>query len=278
MQNFHNAFGDNIRDAFNKAKRDRDALIERAKKASGEAKKKLEKDIEEAKKKVRIGGKAQLDFNCALNKIPLAVPRLGVLAGARVNLWGMATRMYPALISEEEAKRRNFSLENRKKALAGWEKAKKIWYNVGGCADLNALEKAIKMGYDKPVFKTKKVKERQEKENAFDGQSFSNADAGVSEALIIGGVAIITSIIGAIASSGASKNPYTDKSIDTSGMYEPPLTPEQQRELDELDEMDSTGDDTIWGISKPVFYTGVTITGVLLLWGGYKLYQHLTKK
>lgn len=230
------------------------------------------------KTKLKPGGKAQLDFNCALNKIPLAVPRLGVLAGARLNIFGMSTRLYPALISEADAKARNFNLENRKKAIVGWEKTVKVWKNVGGCGDIGALEKAIKKGYDKPVFKTKKVKERQANENGFDGEEHSNSDGGVAEALIVGGIAIITSIIGVIAKSGASKNPYDGKTIDTSGMEEPPLTPEQKQQLEELEEMNDTENTKKFlGMPKPVGITVAIVGGLLLIFGGYKLYKHFKK-
>jgi len=226
------------------------------------------------KDKLKVGGKTQLDVNCALNKIPLAVPRLGVLAGARLNFLGMATRLYPALISEADAKARHFNLENRKKAIEGWEKTKKIWKNVGGCGDIGKLEKAIREGYDKPVFKTKKVKERQANEH-FDGE-YSNSDGGVAEALIVGGISIITSIIGAISKSGASKNPYDGKSIDTSGMEEPPLSPEQQKLLEDL-EKEKNVEDTFLGMPKPVGITVAIVGGLLLIFGGYKLVKHLNK-
>jgi hypothetical protein len=232
------------------------------------------------KSKLKVGGKTQLDVNCALNKIPLAMPRLGVLAGARLNIFGMSTRLYPALISEADAKARHFNLENRKKAIAGWEKAVKIWKNVGGCGDIGVLEKAIRQGYDKPVFKTKKVKLRQAQENGFDGEIHFNTDAGVSEALIIGGISIITSIIGAIAKSGASKNPYDGKSIDTSGMEEPALTPELQKQLEQLEELEKLEkqkEDKFLGMPKPVGITVAIVGGLLLAFGGYKLYKHFKK-
>ncbi len=270
MSNYHNAVGDKLRDAFNKAKRERDELIQRAKNANAANKKKLQKAIEDAKKKVRMGGKAQLDFNCALNKIPLAVPRLGVLAGARVNFGGMSTRIFPALISEEEAKSRNFNLENRKVALKGWEKVKKIWYNVGGCADLGVLEKAIRDGHNKPVFNTKRARARQEQEK------FSSADAGVTEALIVGGVAILTSIIGAIVKSGAAKNPYDGKSLDTTDMYEP--TAEELNRMEDIiddDDVDVSGGESMW--KNPWVITAMTVGTIALIFGGYKLYQHLNK-
>lgn len=224
------------------------------------------------KDKFKVGGKAQIDFNCAINKIPLAVPRAGVLAGARLNIFGMSTRLYPALISEEEAKRRHFNLENRKKAIKGWENAKKIWYNVGGCSELYHLEKAIKSGYDKPVFKTKKVKERQSRENGFDGE-YSNADAGVSEALIIGGVTIITSIVGAIAKSGASKNPYDDRKIDTSGMDEPTLTPEQRNQLDELTKEKPVEEKKFLGMPQTTGIIVTSLVGVALIIGAVVIYK-----
>ena len=245
-ENFSNAFGDRFKDGLNKLK-----------------------------DKIKVGGKTQIDINCALNKIPLAVPRLGVLAGARLNIFGMATRLYPALISEAEAKARNFNLENRKKAIVGLEKAIKVWKNVGGCAEVGVFEKAIRQGYDKPVFKTKNVKLRQANENAFDGE-YSNADAGVSEALIIGGISIITTIIGVIAKSGASKNPYDGKSIDTSGMDEPVLTPELQKQLEEL-EKENSGESKFLGMPKPVGITVAVVGGLAILIGGFLLIKKLTK-
>lgn len=227
-----------------------------------------------------------------------AVPRSSALVGVRFNVFGIATRLYPAFLSDAELKARNFDLNNAKKARDAWEKVKKVWIGLGG--GTASLKKAIMNGYDKPIFKTKKAKARKEKEKQgkFDGDDFMYSDyTGAEEAAayISIGLALLGAVSGAIGKAGASKNPYAEGTPEAqkynaslseagSDAQAPPVTPEQQAEvnkiadaarkdaaegkgLDETGEkaMDESsdsenGDGKILGMSKPVFWT---VTGIV---------------
>ena len=226
-----------------------------------------------------------------------AVPRSSALVGVRFNIFGIATKLYPAFLTEQELKARNFDLENAKKARDAWEKTNKVLIALGG--GTASLKKSIMKGYDKPIFKTKKVKARKEAESKgkFDGDDFMYSDAtGYDEAAVAGyislGISILGAVSAAISKTGASKNPYAagtpeaqkfDASLTEAGSdaQSQPLTPEQQAEVNKiadaakkdaaegkgLDESgesggsESSGDkDKILGMSKPVFWT---VTGIV---------------
>jgi len=339
----------------------------------GKRTKKQEESRAKRKEKYKIGGELQVKINGALNKLPLAVPRGSALTGLRVNLFGLSTRLYPALITEEEAKKRHFDLANREKAIKAMEGIRLKWRNLGG--DVNNLESAIRKGYDKPVFKhSKKVKAREEHEkNGFDGdttiyetalpngeriedefgasakyrtakeynpfmdiqdniewdifdgenpiiknvggndyvyipvkssdspygsdatESYSGCVEAYScmgvGAYISLGLSVVTGLAGIAKKTGTSKNPYADKQIDTTGMDVPELTPEQQKELDDIEKIakenkakgikegegdtDMINDGTIMGMSKTTFYIGI---GAVALIGGYLVYRKFIAK
>jgi hypothetical protein len=109
-------------------------------------------------------------LNLVAKYSPLALVRAGVLAGIRVNIFGIARKLYPALLSEDELKRRNFNLENAKKAKEALKKVENFYFKIGGRSD--SLIEVIKKGYDKPIFRTKKFKKIKSKENL----SFSSFD------------------------------------------------------------------------------------------------------
>lgn len=211
-----------------------------------------------------------------------AIPRSSALVGVRFNVFGIATKLYPALISEEELKSRNFNLDNAEKARGAWEKVKKIWIGLGGATP--ALEQAIKNGYDKPVFKTKKAKARKESEKAkFEGDDEYSDYTGAEEAAayISLGLTVLGAVSAAISKQGANKNPYNAGSpqaatVDVAAMESPELTSEQKAELDRiaavaaedikkgkgLDAGDNDSDDKILGMSKPVFWVGISVIGL----------------
>ncbi len=84
--------------------------------------------------------------------------RAGVLAAFRVNMFGLATRIYPAFLSTDEVKRRKFKAGNAANAKKSWSNLATFWEKkMGGKA--SNLEQAIKQGYNKPIFETKKHKE-----------------------------------------------------------------------------------------------------------------------
>jgi hypothetical protein len=102
-------------------------------------------------------------LNLGAKYSPLALVRAGVLLGIRVNIFGIARKLYPALLSENQLKRRNFNLENAKKAKEALKKVQNFYFRLGGRSA--SLIEAIKKGYDKPIFRTKKFKNLKAKEN-----------------------------------------------------------------------------------------------------------------
>ena len=187
LEDYSNAFGDRFRDVSDKAKHDLDALIKKAKKATGDAKKKLDKAVEDAKKKVQATDRKLKEmkkdgglftvFNQITQKFnpAAAVPRGAGLALVRLNWLGIARKLHPALLSDEELKAKHYDLENAKRLKTLWnDKIKPFWENLGG--DIATLKKATLQGFDKPVFKTKKVKKAKREEQGDFSEHFDGCD------------------------------------------------------------------------------------------------------
>lgn len=88
-----------------------------------------------------------------------AIPRAGVLAGARVNIFGISVRLYPAFLTPEEAKKKKIRVDAIAPAKKAWDKVSQFWRGLGGNPE--SLKKAVLNGYNKPVFKwTKASKKR----------------------------------------------------------------------------------------------------------------------
>lgn len=178
-----------------------------------------------------------------------AIPRAAVLGLARLNFVGIATRLYPAFLTDAELKAKHFDIENAKKAKVAWDKVADMWKHLGGNPE--GLKKRIIEAHDRPVFHTKKAKAREEHEkNGVDGEySFadleeeintlvaehdgvSNVGDGGASAYIAAGGAVVAAMIGQIGKAGAKKNPYADRNLDTTGMDIKPPTPEEQALID----------------------------------------------
>lgn len=171
------------------------------------------------------------------------IPRGAALAMIRLNFLGFARKMYPAFLSEQELKDKNFDLENAARVKTLFDtKITQAWNELGG--DASSLKKAIITGHDKPIFKTKKVKASQRAESSFygynecdnlpntpfneflnnfdfstikfikpvdkSGEVYSGAcEATCISALIAAGGGVLTASINAIAKKGGAKdNPY----------------------------------------------------------------------
>lgn len=93
------------------------------------------------------------------------IARAGVLAAFRVNLFGMAKRMYPAFLTQEQLKKGHFKIANAARAKAHWDKLADYYEKKLGGKKEN-LMRDIKAGWDKPIFKTKAVREHLESENS----------------------------------------------------------------------------------------------------------------
>lgn len=234
---------------------------------------------EDLKEKIKNAGGLHTIVGQVMGKVGLGVPRSSALAGVRLNVFGLATRLYPAFLTETELKARHFDLENAKKAKEAWEKVKIAWGKLGGDRDGKKLKEAIIKGYDKPVWKhRKKIKDRQEKElNGFDGCEYSNYDggAGAVAAYVSIGLGILGALVPLLTKAGAKKNPYADKEIDTTDMTPP--TPEEIAKMVEegLNDpnVDLSDGEEIMGISKPVFIAGATILSIATIFVAVKLYQ-----
>ena len=246
-------------------------------------------DLKEIKKDgIKGFGRVLADTANKFNPLAQA-PRAGALEAVRLNMFGIATRLYPAFLNESQLKSGHFDLENAKKAKLAWEKVKKKWMTMGGSP--SALEKRIKSAHDSPAFNTKKNKARQEQEGSKRKGGSRGAGTvltgGSSAGVIAMGTPIIVGLIQILDKSGVKKNPYTDKNINTEDFNIPNedtvgaeqaisqvenLAAEERKAGLPLDEGDSTtSGDKIWGIPKPIFYIGSTALAIGAIYGIIKL-------
>lgn len=177
------------------------------------------------------------------------IPRAAALLLVRLNFGGFARKMYPALLSEAELKAKHYNLANAVVVKKVWNnEVKKHWEALGG--DMSSLEKATKQGFNKAIFKTKKVKaaHKAERGESFDGISseieglspynrwangfdlsiadsnlkgfsineyFNEVDPTIISAAIGAGGAIVLAAINAKAQkAGAKDNPFDPKSSE----------------------------------------------------------------
>lgn len=149
---------------------------------------KKERRIEKRKiaKEERKGmgvGKRLLNLSQKANPAAI-VPRSSFLLALRINLFGISRRLYPAVLTDEEIKKKGLDPENAKKAKEVIEKKfAPVWLAMGGRKI--SLYENIKKGFDKPVFKTKKIKQAKKdikaseervasKKSSFDGDYNDN--------------------------------------------------------------------------------------------------------
>jgi len=224
---------------------------------------------------------------------PAAIALRGtVLSALRFNIFGVATRLYPAYLTVEEAKAKNFDLENLPKAKEALQRVSAFYTRIGGDPN-KMLKNVIVKAHDKPILKTKKAKARKaaEEKKGFDGSTENYSNVIAEETIVAISTAsagVLTSIIAAV---GASKNPYKKGSkqaakFDTAATDAPPPSAEYKKLVDNaiaaasadkakglpLDAGNVTGvDDKIWGMPKAVVYVGGALLVVGLIWGGYKL-------
>lgn len=240
----------------------------------------------------------------------IAVPRSSALLSFRVNLFGISSRLYPAFLDEATLKKGNFNLENAANAKKAWEKIANFWEDkLGG--DRNKLREAISGAWNKPIFKTKKAKERK-RSTSFDGYSdVSGYDDAAYAAYISAGLSIIGGIVGIVNDSKAKKNPYNEgtpeynkaqSDINSSDTTPPPINEAELNKMIDaaksdmakglpkdstgIDATGSTGEekvdsqgrrveDTILGMPKPV---AIGLGVLILAVGGYFVYKKFIKK
>jgi hypothetical protein len=236
----------------------------------------------------------------------VAVPRSSALLAFRVNLFGISTRLYPAFLDEATLVKYNFDVANAQNAKRAWERVANFWEDkIGG--DRNKLREAISGAWNKPVFKTKRAKERLGSmafdgnyENLYDSYG-STGEVGVG-AYIIAGLPIVSGLINLIAQERAKKNPFNQgtpqgQSFENQieGENPPPVSKDELEKIIKgaLDDkskglgLDDTGldstdgnktmgdDDKILGIPKTAFWIGVS---AIVLIGGFVVYKKFIKK
>ena len=262
--------------------------------ASRTDKKAKRKEYKQNFNKALLEGKVEKGKNIRkLQKFnPAAAALRGtVLAALRFNIFGVATRLYPAYLTVEEAKAKNFDIENLPKAKEALEKVSAFYTRIGGDPN-KMLKNVIVKAHDKPMLNTKKAKARKasEEKKGFDGsdEKYSNLAEESIVAISTASAGVLASII---ATVGAKKNPYKKGSkqaakFDTAATDAPPPSAEYKKLVDNaiaaasadkakglpLDAGNVTGeDDKIWGMPKAVVYVGGALLVVGLIWGGYKL-------
>ena len=131
---------------------------ERKQKRAAKKERRIEKRAIAKEERKGMGvGKRLLNLSQKANPAAI-VPRSSFLLALRINLFGISRRLYPAVLTDEEIKKKGLDPENAKKAKEVIEKKfAPVWLAMGGRKI--SLYENIKKGFDKPIFKTKKVKE-----------------------------------------------------------------------------------------------------------------------
>lgn len=251
--------------------------------------------IKSTKEQVQAAGKnvkqttEEIVKNEELNKIArhlaltgnpaIAVPRSAALAAFRVNIFGLATRLYPAFLDEAQLKKYNFDLDNAKKAKESWEKISNFWeQKLGG--DKKKLQEAISGAWNKPIFRTKKAKARKESTaNFIDELGYSNAEA-YTAAAIGAYISLGLSVIGAVSKMvTASKNPYGIGSAENQ-RYNQDLA-SGDNTIPEVDDVELQQTIAAAQQERKVNtykWVGGTVAVFLVLAGGFLLYKKYGKK
>ncbi len=234
------------------------------------------------------------------------IPRLGTMAGLRLNIFGLSRRLYPALLTAEQLKAGNYDLTNAALAKKKLADVHKMWIMLGGRGV--SLDEAIRKGFDKPIFKTHKIKEShrenkgvsaatplskatssftaseidlpevntREFDLGFTDEQYSNFAMYDDAAEVIAGLGILGGFVAKIA--GVAQNPYK-KGTPQADQAAADLAAAQaagdleaksasDAEIKKLAEAAATEEaDTIMGIPKTGFFIGVGLLVVLIVGG-----------
>jgi hypothetical protein len=136
----------------------------------------------------------------------LVLSRSGVLVLLGYNVWGFATRLAPALLPDEEAKKL-FTPEAIESAKKGWEKVSKGYKNMGGEPD-KLKSKAIE-GYKKKPYKVAR-KESFEGGSIYEFEEQSNFEAVTIISAVTAGIGALAGLVSAFTKAGGKKNPYKE--------------------------------------------------------------------
>lgn len=142
----------------------------------------------------------------------LTLSRGGVLILVGQNTWGFATRLAPALLPDEEAKKL-FKSDAIEKAKKGWKKVERGYKNMGG--EPNKLKQKALEGYNKKPLKVSK-KSSFEGETTYEFEEYSNFEPVTGLAIasaVTAGVSALAGLVNAFTKAGGEKNPYKDDTI-----------------------------------------------------------------
>lgn len=155
-----------------------------------------------------------------------AIPRAGVLAGMRANIFGLARKLYIGTLTPQEIKDKRVNPEEAKKAkdlLDG--KINYLWSGLGG--NTQNLKDAIRVGFDKPIYETEESQAARLKmqygfaggaydvdtmdlDLATDEDFYYNSEGGTAAA-IAAGLAVLGTILKMVNDANLAKNPYLGK-------------------------------------------------------------------
>jgi hypothetical protein len=210
-----------------------------------------------------------------------ASSRGGILVLTKMNAFGFATRIAPALLPEAEAKKK-FKPEAIQNGKVAWKKIANAYRNLGGNPD--KLKEAILKSYKKKASKV-------EKQSSADGytkfvvSSHSNVDPATAT-LIATGISALVSLIGILVKNKVPKDPYLEgeapadwtnskSAVDEAPPIdpnEPQLDPATGKWIDpatgkEIDPLTGAYVGEIFGMNQYLFYglLGATAIGVILL-------------
>lgn len=212
-----------------------------------------------------------------VNPITLAGRGASIVAISQLNLFGFATRMYPAFASGTELQK--YKPESVEATRQAWVRISKAWKNLGG--DPDKLKQAIINGRNKKIHKEPKA-------------SLTGAEiVGIvtASATVVGGLLAVLNTV--LKNRGASKDPFKSgqapqdfkTELDSGALDFTPdpndpvidsetgdwIDPETGKKIDP-----KTGrfEDEIFGMNKYLFYGLVTASVI----GGILLIRKLVKK
>lgn len=155
-----------------------------------------------------------------------AIPRAGVLAGMRANIFGLARKLYIGTLTDQEIKDKRVKPEEAQKVrdlLNG--KINYLWSGLGG--NIQKLKDAIKQGFDKPIYETEESQaarlkmqygfagngydiDQMDLDLATDEDFYYNSEGGTAAA-IAAGLSVLTAILKIVNDANLAKNQYIGK-------------------------------------------------------------------
>jgi hypothetical protein len=191
------------------------------------------------------------------------------LLGFNLNVLGISMRLYPALLTPEEAKKDGVKVEAIEKAKPAWEKAKKVWEKFGG--DVSKLEKAIKKGARHKITKLKR-------KSGADGNDEYYFDDGYSNLVpvIAAGAVVLIAVAAILKKSEAMEQPFEEgEGGEGEGDGGGEGEGEGSGEEEGGGEDDSSSADGSTTPTKKIIMTSVAVGGILGLAYALKKKQNL---